>query len=354
MLIFIFLILYTAPIFFYSNNLTSEIYYFIAIYITILLLFFTIRFKKRVIKVKQGVISVKRFYTLSLIIILCYFIIFFFTKENYLEPFNRSTRDSLFLQGNSYVIVDIVIKSIFCILIYNCFYNKSSSRFQKNILIILILFAIIFDNVYLGARRTSIFIITSFIWAVIPYIKTKKYLLLLLLLFILGVFNFLISGYRELVYAGVNDYNLNQVFASSIVSNEYQLVSDNFLRYKEYANIHGYGFGISVLSFPITFIPRFIWSGKPLTIDKSTDIFPNLVGELYYNFGFFSIIFLIIYIAFILFGLKNNSILSMVLFALIPEFFRTAFSTFLFTVILFIFFIKMISVKFQSSVKNKF
>ena len=354
MLIFIFLILYTAPIFFYSNNLTSEIYYFIAIYITILLLFFTIRFKKRVFKVKQGTISVKRFYTLSLIVILCYFIIFFLTKENYIEPFNRSTRDSLFLQGNTYVIVDIVIKSIFCKLIYNCFYKKSSCRFQKYFLIILILFAIIFDNVYLGARRTSIFIIISFIWAVIPYIQTKKYLLLLLLLIILGVFNFLISGYRELVYAGVNDYNLNQVFASSMVSNEYQLVSDNFLRYKEYAYINGYGFGISVFSFPLTFIPRFIWSGKPLTIDKSTDIFPNLVGELYYNFGFFSIIFLVIYIAFILFGLKNNSILSMVLFALIPEFFRTAFSTYLFTVILFIFFIKMISVKFQSSVKNKF
>jgi hypothetical protein len=210
-----------------------------------------------------------------------------------------------------------------------------------------------FDNIYLGARRTSIFIIISFIWAFLPYIKTKKYLLLLLLLFILGVFNFLISGYRELVYAGVNDYNLNQVFASSIVSNEYQLVSDNFLRYKDYANIHGYGFGISVFSFPLTFIPRFIWSGKPLTIDKSTDIFPNLVGELYYNFGILSIIFLIIYIAFMLIGLKNNSILSMVLFALIPEFFRTAFSTFLFTLILFYFIIKILSLKFQSSVKHK-
>ena len=174
---------------------------------------------------------------------------------------------------------------------------------------------------------------------------------MLLSLFLLGIFNFLISGYRELIYAGVNDFNFDQIFTSSIFSNEYQLVSDNFLRYKDYAYQNGYGFGISIFSFPLTFIPRFIWSGKPLTIDKSTEIFPNLVGELYYNFGIFSIFFLLLYIGFVLYKIKNNSIISMVLFALIPELFRTAFSTFLFTVILFYLIIKALSINFKS---NKF
>ncbi len=353
-LLFSFLILYTAPIFFYSNNLDSEIYYFLIIYTSIFFLFLIIRFKKRESKIHYNAISTKRFYSLILILLFSYFLIFILTKEYYIAPFNRSTRDSPFLQGNLYVIVDIIIKSIFCKLIYSCFYNKSSSKFQNGLLIILILLSILFDNLYLGARRTSVFIITSLIWAVIPFIKTRKYIILLFTFFILGVFNFLISGYRELVYAGVDDYNLNQIFTSSLLSNEYQLVSDNFLRYKDYSNMHGYGFGISIFSFPLTFIPRFIWSGKPLTIDKSTEIFPNLVGELYYNFGIFSIIFLLFYIGIILYYIKNNSIISMVLFALIPELFRTAFSTFLFTVILFYLFIKLFSINLKTTTFKNF
>lgn len=348
-LIFIFLILYTAPLFFYESNLDIySKYYLICTYFSVFI--FLLIYKPSIKKnINSLVPSKKMNFNLHLLLIIsCYFAIFLFTKEFYISPFNRSTRNSDFIQGNLYVIIDIIIKSIFCKIIYTYFYTDPQIN-KKKIIIIFIVFAILFDVVYLGARRSSVFILMALFWSLIQFMNTRKYFLILISLVLLGTINFLISGYREIVYAGISNYSLSDIVLVSLNSNEYELVSNNFLSYKDYAKINGYGYGNSIATFPITFIPRFLWSSKPLSIDKTTEIFPNLVGELYYNFGIFSVFFLLCYIWFIIYNLKKHTMISMVLFALIPEFFRTAFSTFIFTIFLYLFFIKLTSIKLKNN-----
>jgi len=349
-LIFIFLLLYTAPIFIYTNNLVFEKYFFLIMYFFVLMLMFLENIN---IKTKYNpiVINKYRFYSLLFLLISAYVVIFLLTKDNYIEPFNRSTRNSIFLQGNAYVILDIVIKAIFCILIYSQFVSQNNKN-KRAIIVFLVIFAMAFDIVYLGARRTSVFIFVALVWAIVPFIKSKKYILLLFSLITLGIVNFLISGFRELVYLGNTNLTFDQIIASSLLSNEYQLVSENFIKYKDYANSFGFGYGITIFSFPLLFVPRFIWNEKPLTIDKSTEIFPNLLGELYYNFGVFSIFFLLIYMFLIFYWIKKKNIFSMVVFSLIPELFRTSFSIFLFTLILYFIFINFFIIKID--VKKSF
>jgi hypothetical protein len=345
-LLLIFLLLYTAPIFFYKESIDIGILIFLIItYLLSFLFLLFIRSIKFYPKLNMSSFGRSKFLIYSILILLLYFLIYTQTKENYIAPFNRSTRDSDFIQGNLYVVVDILIKAIFCKLIFGELLKKEIRLGRRNIIFLLIIFALIFDIVYLGARRTSVFIIMASLWSIVPRITLNKYYLVIGSLLFLGIFNFLISGSRELVYAGFTDLNLSQVIDASLYSNEYQLVSDNFLRYKNYAEINGFGFGISIITFPLTFIPRFLWTNKPLTIDKITEIFPNLIGELYYNFGFFSIIFLIVYFMFILYIIKKNTIYSMVVFSLIPELFRTNVSTLMFTLFLYYFFFKVLSLK---------
>lgn len=345
-LLLVFLLLYTAPIFFYKESIDNGILIFLIItYLLSFLFFLFIRSAKFYPLLNTSSLRRSKFLIYSVLILISYLLIYIQTKGNYIAPFNRSTRDSDFIQGNLYVVVDILIKAIFCKLIFSELLKKEISVRRRNVIFLLIILALVFDIVYLGARRTSIFIIMAYIWAIVPRITLNKYYLFIGSLLFLGICNFLISGFRELVYSGFTDLNLSQVFEASLFSNEYQLVSDNFLRYKSYADINGYGFGISIITFPLTFIPRLLWTNKPLTIDKITEIFPNLIGELYYNFGYFSIVFLIIYFMFILIILKKNTIYSMVVFSLIPELFRTTVSTFLLTLFLYYFFLKILSIK---------
>lgn len=344
-LLFLFLLMYSAPLFFYGeSNDYSLLVFFTSIYLSVIIFFF---FYKNSYYVEEN----KKETTFNiipsvLIILFLYLFIWYNTRGNFVALFNRNTRESDFIQGNLYVIVDILLRVIFCKLVISVFNSVNSSK-NKIIITGLLFFSFFFDIAYLGARRTSIFILMVFLWVFLPTVSKKKMVFSGLLLLIIGVVNFLFSGYRELVYAGYSDFGLKETIAASFYTNEFQLVSENFLLYQNYTHLQGFGYGSTILETPLILIPRFIWENKPQTIDKVTGVFPNLLGELYYNFGVFLVFFLVIYFYAILRFIKKNKQYGVFAFALIPEVFRTTVSTFIFTIFLYIIINYLVSILYK-------
>lgn len=344
-LLFLFLFMYSAPLFFYGeSNDFNLLFFFSIIYISVI--FFFLFYKNSNFKEQNKKETVFNIIPSIAIILFLYFFIWFNTRGNFVALFNRNTRESDFIQGNLYVIIDILLRVIFCKLIINVFSSKNSFK-NKIVITGLLFFSFFFDIAYLGARRTSIFIFMVFLWVFLPKISKKKLVFSLLVLLIIGVVNFLFSGYRELVYAGYSDFGLTETIAASFFTNEFQLVSENFLLYQKYAHLHGFGCGSTILETPLILIPRFIWENKPQTIDKVTGVFPNLLGELYYNFGYFLVVFIIIYFYAILRFIKKNKRYGVFVFALIPEVFRTTVSTFIFSVFLYIIVDYLVSIGYK-------
>lgn len=344
-LLFLFLFMYSAPLFFYGESTDYNLLSFFSfIYLSVIIFFFLY---KNSYFVEENKKEITFNITPSIIIIFfLYFFIWINTRGNFVALFNRNTRESDFIQGNLYVIVDILLRVIFCKLIINVFSSLNSLK-NKIIITGLLFFSFFFDIAYLGARRTSIFIFMVFLWVFLPKISKKKLVLSVLGLLIIGIVNFLFSGYRELVYAGYSDFGLTETIAASFFTNEFQLVSENFLLYQKYAHLYGFGFGSTILETPLILIPRFIWENKPQTIDKVTGVFPNLLGELYYNFGYSLVVFLVFYFYAILRLIKKNKRYRVFIFALIPEVFRTTVSSFIFSVFLYIIVDYLVSIVYK-------
>ncbi len=347
MLLTFFLAIYSAPIFFYNDQVDfSLLIYFISVYfVTVFYFIFSRNNDFSKLKIQESDLNIK---VSCLLLFFLYGIIITQTKDNFIGLFNRNTRESEFIQGNLYVVIDIIIRVIFCKLIIKGFTSNKSS-FHKVLIFLLIIFSFFFDIGYLGARRTSLFIFMVLLWVFLPRITLKKFIFFIVVMMLIGIVNFLFSGYRELIYAGYTEFGLTETIAASLFSNEFQLVSDNFLRYQKYAHSTGFGFGETIINTPLTFIPRFLWSSKPQSIDKISGIFPNMIGELYYNFGYFLLFPLQIYFFLILNFIKKNKKYSVFIFALIPELFRTTISTFILSIFLYVFFDKIFSIKLKLS-----
>lgn len=331
-LIFSFTCAYILPLFYYSDSLNILLKYYILILVG--LLFMTLLFFKNPdIKnnINQNVIFSKTRRNLILFLILIiYVFIYFKSKDYFIGFFNRNTRESEFIQSNTYVILDLILKSLFAFLF---FYDKKSI-FLKTVIL---LFALFFDFAYLGGRRTSSFIFLIFIWNSINRINKKYFNLFLCILFLMAFMSFLFSGYRELIILGFYDPSFVDIINASIITNEFQLVSSYFVDYVKFTDDNGFA-PFSIFSSILTiFIPRFLWINKPQTIDKVLGIFPNIFGEFYYYFGPFSIVIFIFIIFLLLRQISNHTIISSILFALIPDFFRTTFNQYILTIILYIF-----------------
>jgi hypothetical protein len=130
---------------------------------------------------------------------------------------------------------------------------------------------------------------------------------------------------------------------ASFYTNEFQVVSLNLLDYINYTNKFGNNPFQIILSLFIIFIPRFIWQSKPLTLDKKLEIFPNIFGQLYYNYGILTIIIFLLILYFMFRYLSRNHQFSMLIFAMIPDLFRTTIDQFLFVLFLHIIFIKLLT-----------
>lgn len=343
-LLFIVACFYTLPALFYSNQVNWV--FVIYIYLVILVFFTFLVFYKPRESSKDKFSFDKNNnsnFTFCVVgILLLYLFILSNTINNFTEFFNRSTRNSDFLQGNTYVIVDIFTKVLFiCIMPY----LKSN---KKNLVGALILFSIIFDFAYLGARRTSTFVILVVVWNMLENISRSKFVYLGLLLIVFGISGFLFSGYRELIYSGIQVNSLEEVILASVFTNEFQVVSLNMLEYMQYATSNGFMPYEILFSSISVFIPRFFWNSKPLTIDKQLEIFPNIFGELYLNFGFFSIFFLLVIVYLVIKEMNRNSIIGLVLFASIPDMFRITIDQFLLVMIIYILSFKFINLKLKS------
>lgn len=330
-LIFSFTCAYILPLFYYSDSLNVLLKYYILILVALLyatLFIFNNSFTTHNLSQNFTFSKTSR-YLILFIIFIIYAFIYFKSKDYFVGFFNRNTRESEFIQSNIYVILDLILKSLFA---YLFFYDKKAIYLKTFIL----LFAIVFDFAYLGGRRTSSFIFLIFIWNTIDRINKNYFYLFLVILFLMAFVSFLFSGYRELIILGFYDPSFVDIIDASIITNEFQLVSSYFVDYVKFTDENGFA-PFSIISSLLTiFIPRFLWVNKPQTIDKVLGIFPNIFGEYYYYFGPLSIVFFIIIIFILLRQISNQTIISSILFALIPDFFRTTFNQYILTIILYL------------------
>jgi hypothetical protein len=334
--------IYTLPVFFYSDQVIWEFKVFIGGILSLFVcygLFFPSRSNS--LPFLSNVNFNFKFSTYLLALVAMYLLIFISTYQNFTGFFNRSTRNSEFLQGNLYVVIDVLIKVFFICII--SFSNTS----KKHLVITLVLFAIGFDYAYLGARRTSTFIVLVYIWGLLGNLSKSQFILSILFLSIFGIFGFLFSGYRELIYSDIPVNSVQDVLMASIFTNEFQIVSLNLLEYMRFTSSNGFMPFEIFISCVAVLIPRFVWSSKPITIDKKLDIFPNIFGELYLNFGILSLFLLLIIIFLILREINRNSLIGIVLFASIPDLFRTTVDQFLLILTLYVVFFKLLNVKFK-------
>lgn len=331
-----FTIFYTIPIFFYEDGSINSGLFIFTLIISALLFLLLVSFNNRTYQVYQSLntTSLFRFVLILFLLLIVYSVITISTYSNFTGFFNRSTRNSELLQGNLYVILDIILKSIFFYVLSFC------GRYKKTI-IFLLLFSFLFDFSYLGARRTSVFILLMFLWTKLDKVNKSNFIKILTVLLVFGISSFLFSGYRELIYSGLPATSLTQILAASFYTNEFQVVSLNLLDYIKYTNSVGINPFEILLSLFVIFIPRFIWTTKPLTLDKKLDIFPNIFGQLYYNYGYLSIVVFLLILFFLLHYISKNYRYSMLIFAMIPDLFRTTFDQFLFVIALHILFIKL-------------
>jgi oligosaccharide repeat unit polymerase len=339
LLIFSFTCAYTMPIFYYSESIPFFLQIYLWSLVLLLLLFLTnFNFNSNNITISNNkLLSKFQKYIILITILFIYLLIYFKSREYFVGYFNRTTRESEFIQSNFYVILDIILK---CLIAYLFHYEKKSTILK----ICLLILALLFDFAYLGGRRTSSFIFLLFLWSVIKDINKLKFYLLLCSLFIMSIFSFLFSGYRELLILGFDNLSMNDVLNASLLTNEFQLVSSYFVDYVKFSDEIGFSPFAFIFSTVSIFIPRFIWINKPLTIDKALGTFPNIFGELYYSFGPLSILIFLIIIFCLLKYLYKESIYSIILFALIPDLFRTTFNQYLLTIILFVFFLTFIKI----------
>lgn len=330
---------YSLTTLLYQGNLGVSSKFYIILLCTILTVWTFIPVNKT--QVQHSIIS-PNIYFIVFGILFIDLIIFLNSYESFSGYFNRTTRDAEFFGGNTYVILDIIKKVFFIHLL---------AKRKWKITILILGWIILFDLAYLGARRTALFCILGTTYLALKnndYLKTSRVFLSLL---ITGLVGFLFSGYRELLNSGLTINSYKVILLAAVYTNEFQLVSENLIRYINYTIENGPNPFYSFTSIFTIFIPRLIWSSKPLTLDKELDIFPNLFGEIFYNFGWFSIV-----VAVLIFNLllklfnKGNYLLSIFLFASVIDLFRTTINQYILTLILFYLLYKVSSYVFPKKI----
>lgn len=272
------------------------------------------------------------FFTPIIVCSVFYYIIITYALQDFIAIFNRSARSNPFFSSMIYVLMDAFIKTT---LVYLFYYFKYFTKNKKRIFFLFVLLVIGVDVFLLGARRTSFFLVVGFIGSVYLDFSIRKKVVSLLLLLAIGVGFFLLGGYREFLFSG-KELNGNLIEYTS-QSNEFELVTRSADDFIGYAKINGYNYGLSLIYWPLYFVPRYVWPSKPMGEGRDKDIFASFFGEAYYNFGYFSFFYIISIFFIIVYLVRQRGLISLLMFCFIPELFRTSISEYIFTLLISIF-----------------
>lgn len=197
--------------------------------------------------------------------------------------------------------------------VYNYFINH-----KKKILILFSLLFILYFFSFTDDRRNWLFLILSILFMIFVKIKNKNIIKIILSGFTaLVVLSYILVAFRTdglFNYNAVFDRltnNSNVLMAIFEIESDFPIVSDDVVLLfdgLEVKNTINFTYGINFFKPLYSFIPRDIWDDKPISISRlfakkfNSDFYVQggsepltIYGELFWNFGYFSFIFFIVF-----------------------------------------------------------
>ena len=260
-----------------------------------------------------------------------------------------------FFSGNSYVFVDTLVRVSFILsIIANILiprYRPSSSQ-QKPQLILLgfaLISVILSDVLLFGARRLSVSLLLALLFVFLkcnPSSRVRS--LLLAASAILAIFFFVFSYLRYYLLSQGGELDLLQAFASifdaseahsiQASQSELNIIGESLNSYILSVENSAPHFGLNSLQSPLIFIPNIIFPSRLELGDEQVKAqFPNIFGELFFDFSWFSVlvIFLLFFFLSSLYKAKcYTSFSAIYLFSFGFDSVRTTIPEFFFTVVL--------------------
>ncbi len=292
-------------------------------------------------------------YNIFLIFLLCLLLSYvsfdFYSQDILFNPSValKTNRLELFAEISQLkIVVGLFITSIFLYFIY--YFSTLSIRVKLLVIILLCYFVLM--ELSVGNRRDFVPMIIGLFWI---FVNSKKinFTFRRFIYMLLGLFFFLFLG--SIRSSGTTDETLNfsDLALSTLASNEFVYPFYTLSHYVD-KFLNGsmvFLYGSSIFLNPILFfIPRVIYSGKPISlalqfvseIDSTMGYAYSPVTDFFVNFGVFGPFFGFLVIGIIIIKMQSykDQRFNFIYFTMIPDFCRGEFGTFIYQFFLISFF----------------
>jgi hypothetical protein len=202
--------------------------------------------------------------------------------------FNRAHRQLAFFNSQIWVVSVVMAQTVSCVTIH---YWRDLSRLNKFLGVVLIGAIVLIDFVLLGGRRYSLPVILYFVYrsGLLSLELRRWYNAVLFGAFCLMLFLF--GGAREFVIKGEERYaTMRNVVSLTSESNEFQEIGNGIDNMTHLTYLTGFENGRTYLLSPYIFVPRALWSGKPVSLTFVAGAMISPFAEAYLNFGHFGVL----------------------------------------------------------------
>jgi len=304
----------------YSNLLVKfELFTFVAYIFFLIPQLLTLFLYKRIKYIKT--VNVER-YNVAVSISLLFYLIYLILITDYdaFSPFNRMTRETEFYNSTLNAYIGIIFKVALSFFIINQVINK---RRVFNFFVYLAIIYFIFELLYLGARRNSLFVITCVVFSYLTYSdKTLRLYPLAIISFIVLIF---FGSFREILNIGhTENFNFSEILSNGFDDNEFSYVSNYIIRYLDVFHSLTFDEILTNIKRLILFVPgaRTVFSLN--TVPSHYGFYPNLIGELIVYASYFSGLIIGIIISATIIMYRRNVIFGIISIAISFEMYRTS------------------------------
>jgi hypothetical protein len=266
--------------------------------------------------------------------------------------FSRLNREDSNFMNQSWIVFIIISQGVIFTGIYVI---DKLSKFDRVLLWTLILLFIFFEVFLFAGRRNSLAIILFLTYrkGVINKIFSN-YRGVFLFIFLL-IFWILLGVIREIIINPmilVNGYDLNSIISLSLNANEFNEISRSLFGLVDRLKNYNFEFGSTYFDSITIFIPRNLYSLKPISFVFRFDVAASPITEGYVNFGIFGflpVVFLFTFLR-IIFKSKNQTFFSSLIIAYGFDIFRSNLSTIFYSLVIILIVFNLLTKRINSPI----
>ena len=288
-------------------------------------------------------------YLIFLCIAPIYIILFKFSGISFDPILDRSERDNPFFNSQIWVILYNVLMTIAFLCTYQIFVTRN--RKIKILLFSVVVSIICIDVLGLGARRAAAIIALTILGHpsnTAFFFKRLMGIFLIITVIFLGL---LVGAVREIVLLELigTSSNLN-VLELMLRNNEFTEIGNGLRKgILVITDRRDYLWGYSYILFPLFFIPRALFSDKPLSLTNEFQAATSPFVEGFYNFSFAGVFPVFLLFSYIFSLSRNNLFWGTFVFAYSFEILRSDFSVLAYNMIITALTIKILTCHFSQS-----